>query len=126
MLFKEERFRKQFWTLHPKLRYLLCKVDYLLWSKFGKEAKLTCLFYEGGSGVHSITCGRATDISTHNLTAKEIIWIKDHINENFPYDPKRPEKKTCIYHKVDKEKIKEYSLKNFVPQYHFHFQVWVV
>lgn len=121
---KEKRFKEQFWMLHPKTRYLACKVDYILWKQFGKEATLTCLFYKGGSGVHAV--GRAFDVSTNNLMAREIQWLKDHINKNFPYDSMRPEKKTCIYHKVDEKKIKEYDLKNFVPQWHLHFQVWLV
>lgn len=126
MLFKEYKFREEFWELDPKARYLAAKVDYLLWIKFGKQVIMTCIFYEGGTGVHSKKCKRAFDIKTDDyLTIEEIQWIRSHINKNFPYDLKRPEKETCIYHKIDEKKIEEYKLENFVPEYHLHFQVWI-
>lgn len=125
MLFKEEKFKNEFWQLDSKARYLACKVDYLLWIKFGKELIITMIFYEGGSGIHSKKCKRAFDGSKHNLTENEVKWIENHINENFPYDSTRPNMKTCLPHKVDEKDIGKYEIPGFKPADHLHFQVWV-
>lgn len=123
MKFKEKKLEQEFWQLTPKARWLASYVDYILWQDSKKEATITCIFYEGGSGIHSQW--RAFDIRSTDLTVKEITRLKDWINYDVPYDVDRPNLKTCIHHKVSAKKIKEYKLKNFVPQYHLHFQAWI-
>lgn len=123
MKFKTEELCGQYWKLTPKARYLAGYIDYLLWKWYKKEAIITCIFYIGGSGVHSQW--RAFDIRSTDFTYNEIAVIQEEVNRTFPYDVNRPQLKSCIHHKVDSKKIKDYKLKNFVPQYHFHFQVWV-
>lgn len=124
MKFKTEELWEQYWKLTPKARYLASYIDYLLWKLYKLEATITCIYYEGGSGVHSQW--RAFDISTRELTSMRIIAIQEKVNKTFPYDINRPRLKSCIYHKVDDKKIKEYKLVNFVPQYHLHMQVWIL
>lgn len=123
MRFKETELMTEFWKLTPKARYLLCYIDYLLWKLYKLEATITCIYYEGGSGVHSQW--RAFDISTKEISSMRIIAIQEKVNRTFPYDINRPRLKSCIYHKVGDDKIKDYKLKNFVPQYHLHFQCWI-
>ena len=124
MKFKEKQLEQEFWKLTPKARYLACYVDYLFWRHFKWEATITCIYYEGGSGIHSQW--RAFDVSTKALRFNEIDIIKNFINREFPYDDSRPQLKSCIYHKVSEDKIRGYSLKDFVPEYHLHCQVWIV
>ena len=123
MKFKTKDLREQYWKLTPKARYLAGYIDYLLWKWYKKEATITCIFYEGGSGVHSQW--RAFDIRSTDFTHNEITYITNNVNLCFTYDVNRPKLRSCIYHKVGKDKIKDYKLENFVPQYHLHFQVWI-
>lgn len=124
MKFKTEELREQYWKLTPKARYLASYIDYLLWKMYKKEATITCVWYEGGSGVHSQW--RAFDIRTQDyLSGEQIEEIKERVNKTFPYDINRPKLQSCIYHKVDSKKISEYKLKDFVPQYHLHCQCWI-
>jgi len=123
MKFKTDEIAEQYWQLTPKARYLASYIDYLLWKWYKKQATITCIYYQGGSGVHSQW--RAFDIRSTDFTYNEIANIQYAVNITFPYDVSRPKLKTVIHHKVDKKKIKEYKLKDFVPQYHLHFQVWV-
>jgi len=123
MKFKTDEIAEQYWQLTPKARYLASYIDYLLWKLYKKQATITCIFYQGGSGVHSQW--RAFDIRSTDFTYNEIANIQEKVNTTFPYDVSRPKLKSCIHHKVDSKKISEYKLKDFVPQYHLHFQVWV-
>jgi len=125
-LFKNPGLREEFWLLEPKAKYLMMKLNYISVIKFGKPIIVTCIIYEGGSGIHSIKCRRGFDIRTRNYYTKEQReWLLDHVNKNFPYDKSRPRYKTLKYHKVDDKKIKDYKLKDFVPQYHLHCQVYI-
>jgi len=124
MKFKSPELESEYWKLTPKARYLASYIDYLFWCQFQKEATITCIYYEGGSGVHSQW--RAFDISTKNLQSNEIGITEDIVNREFVYDVNRPQLKSCIYHKVGEDKIKGYSLKDFVPEYHLHCQVYII
>lgn len=123
MIFKEPELREQFWKLTPKARLLMCYADYLSQGHMGKPIIVTCIYYKGGSGVHAVW--RAFDIRTEDYYEREdIMKLVEFVNEHYPYDKRRPRMKSAIYHKVNSKKIKDYKLKNFVPQYHLHFQVW--
>ena len=43
--------------------------------------------------------GRGVDFRTRDMTKEMIVDLCDFLNK-IPYDPKRPEKKTCLYHDV--------------------------
>lgn len=116
MLFKEEKTRNEFWELIPKAKYLLTYINWLSFSLFKKEVVITGIYYQGGSGVHSQF--RAFDLRTKDYyTQEQIDTILETINRHFVYDPKRPEMKSCIYHKSDQVLID--------PEYHLHCQVWI-
>lgn len=124
-LFKyPKQLSREFWNLTPKAKYLLCKLNYVSERHFGKPVVVTCIYYKGGSGIHSQW--RAFDIRTKDYyTCNQVAFLLDHFNNNFPYDPLRPKLKTLIHHKVDDKKIKDYNLIGFVPQYHLHCQVYI-
>ncbi len=44
--------------------------------------------------------GRGVDLRTNDMTKAMIDDLRDYLN-TIPYDPKRPEKKTCLVHEVD-------------------------
>ena len=61
--------------------------------------------------IHDTNPLRAFDTRTWDFTTAECWHMRDKMNNAFTYDPKRPEKKVCVYHKVG----------NNAP--HFHVQV---
>lgn len=123
MKFKNQNLKQEYWKLTPKARYLAGYIEYLLWKLYKIEATITCIYYEGGSGIHSQW--RAFDISTKEISSMQIIHIQEKVNATFPYDINRPRLKSCIYHIIKEDKIYEYRFKNFIPAYHLHMQVWV-
>lgn len=122
MKFKHPELKEQFWKLTPRARHLACYMEDIIWQE-GKEMMITCIYYEGGSGIHSQW--RAFDIRSTDLTYNQIVKITEFVNYDFVYDVDRPNLKSVIHHKVDSKKIKDYKLKDFVPQYHLHCQVWI-
>lgn len=123
-LFKHPHLINEFWDLSPKAKYLMMKLNYVSVEQFGKCILVTCIYYKGGSGIHREY--RAFDIRTKDwYTKDQITWLQAHFNFNFPYDPARPRFETLRYHIVNKKKIKDYKLKDFVPEYHLHCQVYV-
>lgn len=124
MLFKKKKLRDQFWLLKPKAKILMCSADWVSLSLFGKQIIVTMIFYRGGTGVHADH--RGFDVRTKDYyTEQQIRIFKDTINRQFIYDPLRPEKKTCIRHKVEKKDVDKYEIPEFVPEDHLHFQVWI-
>lgn len=124
MKFKNPKLKEEVWKLTPKAQYLLCFTNWISIVLFNKPIMVTCIWYNGGSGVHALW--RAFDIRTENYySKKDIAKFIGFVNEHFPYDKKRPKMKSAIYHKVNKKKIKDYKLKDFKPQYHLHAQVWI-
>jgi len=125
-LFKEERLRQEFWLLDPKAKYLMCKFNYVSIKRTGKPIIVTCIIYEGGSGVHSIKCKRGFDVRTEGYyTAEQIVWFEEHFNKNFPYDVNRPKMKTLNYHEANIDII-ENGIKKRAKEHHLHCQVWIV
>ncbi len=88
----------------PILRIILCEIDCFSQFKFnGKELYITSIFRARDKGVHG--CWRGTDARTEHTgkayyTKKEIDTILSHFNQRWVYDPKRPQYKVLIYHKI--------------------------
>jgi len=124
MLFKKEGLKKEFWLLKPKAKLLMCSVNWTSYLLFGKPIIVTEIIYRGGTGVHAD--GRAFDIRTKDYyTDDQIDNLKDTINRRNVYDLRRPNKKTCVRHKVKQEDVEKYQIPEFVPEDHLHFQVWI-
>ena len=124
MLFKKKKLQDEFWLLKPKAKTLMCFADWTSYLLFGKPIIVTEILYQGGTGVHADH--RAFDIRTKDYyTDDQIDNLKGVVNRHYVYDPRRPEKKTCVRHKVKKENISKYKIPEFVPEDHLHFQVWI-
>ena len=108
MKFKRIALKDQFWCLYPKLRLILCDLDYYSILLTGKEILLTSIYRKGDKGVHG--SWRGTDARVEFDTGKRIIryytneeirLILQYIKKKYVYDRKRPQMKTIIYHRVE-------------------------
>lgn len=101
MKFKESILQEQFWQLNPKLRMILCNLDFMCIKWFKKEIILTSLIRPKttDSGIHKAK--RGADARTIGyFDRQEIETIVEYINLQYPYDPKRPKMKSAIFHDV--------------------------
>jgi hypothetical protein len=112
MKFKEQKLREHFWQVKPKLRLILCHLDYCAKNWLRKEITITSIIRPKttDSGIHALK--RAADVRTKKVfTKREIEKIMAYFNWHYQYDPKRPNIKTFVYHKVEGS------------EFHFHIQV---
>lgn len=124
MQFKKMKLRDEVLLLKLKARLLMYLADWTSYLLFGKFIIVTEIIYQGGTGVHADK--RAFDIRTKDYyTDEQTELFKDTINRYWVYDPLRPEKKTCVRHKVKKKDVGKYEIPEFVPEDHLHFQVWI-
>lgn len=124
MLFKKKKLQDEFLLLKLKTKLLMYLADWTSYLLFGKFIVVTEILYKGGTGVHADQ--RAFDIRTKDYyTNNQVEIFKDTINRYWIYDPLRPEKKTCVRHKVEKKDVDKYEIPEFVPEDHLHFQVWI-
>lgn len=124
MLFKEDRLKDEFWLLKPKAKLVMCFANWVSWTQTGKSLFVTEIYYKGGTGVHEDL--RAFDSKIKDYyTEQQVNVIMGMVNGAYPYDLRRPEKKTCLRHEVKKEDIGKYEIPGFMPEDHLHFQVWI-
>jgi hypothetical protein len=132
---KTEAIRKGFSNPHPMLKAVYFWLDGYIKGKFNKTALMTeskrtvedrYQIYKDAinpktgknytrdeitSDIHDTNPLRAFDIRSWMFSVDECEEIRDRVNEEFTYDPTRPDKKVCVYHGVGKNAI------------HFHLQV---
>jgi len=95
MIFTDKELTQEFFYLKAKAKLLLCHADYLSLTMFDKPLVITKIFYEGGTGIHSLF--RAFDVRHKDYyTEQETYTLVETINRHYPYDPARPEMKTCL------------------------------
>jgi len=124
MLFKKDELKDQFWLLKPKAKLLMCFANWVSWTLTGKSLFVTMIYYKGGAGVHEDY--RAFDSRIKDYyTEDQVNVIMGMVNGAYPYDPRRPEKKSCLRHKVDEKDIGKYQIPGFTPEDHLHFQAWI-
>lgn len=135
MPFKNEEIRRGFERPHPTLNLVYYFVIALILGRFKKIAVMTSSarshdetvalylkminpktgeFYkpeEVRHSCHGTAPLRAFDLRSWMFTPGECQEIQRVINEHWTYDPDRPHKKVCLYHKVGNN------------AWHFHFQV---
>lgn len=72
--------------------------DLILWldESTGTESTITSLYRIGGSGVHSVLPLRGIDRRTRDEGDGRL--LETHINNNWSYDPSRPDKKCAKLH----------------------------
>lgn len=70
----------------------------LLWSEktIGLSFTITSLYRMGDNGVHGSLPLRGTDLRMRDMVVGKV--IEKHINENWSYDPKRPDMQCAILH----------------------------
>ena len=90
--------------IHPLLREMIANVEGVT----GFEFTITSLYRIGDDGNHGTLPLRAMDLRCRNVVYGRT--IEKHVNENWTYDPDRPEMRCCIIHDTGKG-------------LHFHFQV---
>lgn len=135
MEFKTDKIKQGFSNPHPMLKIIYSWLDGYIKGKFGKTALMTeskrtvedrYQIYKDeinpktgknytrkdiNSDIHDSNPLRAFDIRSWMFTLDECEEIRDAVNEEFTYDPTRPEKKVCVYHGVGRNAM------------HFHIQV---
>lgn len=87
----------------------------------GQRIELVCTssfrknkIHKDDPGIHGTNPLRAKDYRSWLMRNPE--QIRDFINQNWIYDPKRPHKQVCVYHKIKRLDGKKSG-------YHFHIQV---
>ncbi len=73
------------------------------------EFTITSLYRIGDNGVHGTLPVRGLDWRCHNEAFG--LFVMEYINERWQYDPSRPHKVVCMFHKVSG------------GGYHLHIQV---
>lgn len=97
--FKEDTGYEHFQELNPKLREIVLDLASFCSFHFNKDIIVTSLFrLEDKKSVHAY--GRGADIRSLDFSAEEIAQIDTYLNTTYIYDPKRPNKLTCLYHNV--------------------------
>ena len=112
MMVVDEKLKSEWWILHPKLRLILCDIDYFCQCR-GYEPIATCfertrerqkeLFIQGlaasEESVHikygRFVRGADLDDFPGDLNAQCELYI----NSKYQYDPRRPKLKTFYFHK---------------------------
>jgi len=88
-----------------KLRHMAIETE----SSFRVEFEITSLYRIGDNGVHGQLPLRGLDFGCrHEAIGKA---VEGYVNSYWQYDPSRPEKVCCMYHKTK------------TGQYHLHLQV---
>ena len=88
-----------------KLRQMATEME----DNFRVEFEVTSLYRIGDGGVHGSLPLRGLDLGCkHGAIGKT---VEEDINSKWQYDPYRPEKVCCMYHKTQS------------GQYHLHLQV---
>ena len=108
MKFKYEQKSHEFWSLKPKLRLILCDLEYFCLNEFGKELIITELLRKPRSDNDVHPYGRGADIRSWIFDDKEKLDIIEYINRKYPYGD--GEHDSIIFHDVGKGE-------------HFHIQV---
>lgn len=62
------------------------------------EFTVTSIYRIGDGGVHGTLPVRGIDWRCHDLNMGKL--VEQHINSRWQYDPKRPQKTCCQFHKV--------------------------
>jgi hypothetical protein len=116
MKFKTPRQEEEFKAIKPKLRDIIYSAASYMLDKYKYEITITeCLrtqaeqddIYKNDPkykvtpwrSVHQD--GRGIDLRTNDMSKEMIADLTNFLNK-IPYDPKRPEKKTCLVHDVGK------------------------
>ena len=97
--------------IHP-VHPMLVKIDQWIFEKYGAlfitSSWRPYKIHPGDSGIHSEIPIRANDLRSKIFTSPS--EVEDCINQNWEYDPQRPELNVCVYH-------------NSGQGWHFHVQV---
>jgi hypothetical protein len=112
MKFKEIENKDQFFSLHPKLKLIVCDVAWYCLDNFEVDVTITSMIRIGDTGVHGDA--RGCDIRSWDFTPNQIEDIKSHFNNKYPYGDGRH--LTCLPH-GDAEHPPISS------SYHIHLQV---
>jgi hypothetical protein len=135
MKFKTFKIEDGFKNPHPILSQVVTWAEQLILKRYGKEPVMTessrteaenIVIYskeknpktgeyylpkDVPGSVHMADPLRGGDFRTSMFTHQECLAIQQSVNDAWVYDPTRPEKLVCLYHKLDS------------GAYHFHIQV---
>lgn len=110
MQFKEPQMKDEFWSLKPKLRCILCDIEYYCWYKWGLDIVITSLMrLDNPKSPHYY--GRGADLRSWTFTPEQRAEIKYYICTKYIYGDNQHE--TMIYHKTNSDD----------SAFHLHVQV---
>lgn len=117
LIFIEKKHKDEFRGLDVLLQAICLLAGDYCYRMFKRKLFVTSVFRQGDSGVHG--AWRGLDADNDRLSHEEKGQLVNFINDNFQYDPDRPEKKVCVWHTADQSKYKNIKTGGD----HFHFQV---
>lgn len=103
MLFKEARFKDEFWQVNPMVRLILCDVDVYSQQHFNKEIVVTDMMRTldpSNPKPQPHAYGNAADLRSFIYTESELVEMKFYINQKYPYQTAG--KDTFLVHDVGK------------------------